>query len=524
MSLFGSYFNAIEEFVKKENRLPSVTSQNINERRLANWIKTQQKNSNQGNFHETIKWKTFKKQNANLFSSEQKNQEVTEQIKIPKKQPWIEKWKNNFKKLKTFIRTEERLPRSDSLDTTEVELYNWTQSYNKVHIKNLQKNLSNWIVDAWENLIEKCVGPFLTRENFLNNIWIVQNNSEEEQYDLEEKQYDSEEEQYDSENDSENDEDDQDEYDRNNVKFKTVYENKESEIAEKYENETLKDESTESLKNNENDQLNPETKEIDQSNIALEQMTPEFFEEKLNSLIHYIRKKRILPKWGSKSIEVKQLIMLITTRELQCSQQINESSLQSTQRWLQLTQRWQQFRQECSNIFLIYNDGFIKNEKWHEAWNQVWDENLKKLETFVEEKKRIPLDTSNNIYEIDLFVWLKEQNKLYTKQRKQHIVNDQVKKWEKFVNDHVEILPMDWKIWRACFAFTQNLIETENRLPERNAGPYESYVAKWFKKQFRFYRLRKGLMEHEEYRTLWANFLITYHDFFLNDLYDLGII
>jgi superfamily II DNA or RNA helicase len=149
----------VEEYISKNNKLPSRSSKDINISKIANWIHIQEQNyknnRNIMNINEEIrkKWEDFIEKYEELF----KNKE--------------EIWAYNFKIIEDYIILKNNLPLTTSKDKNISFLARWigTQKQNYKNNRNVMKNEE--IKKKWEDFIEKYEELFLdNKEKWYNNL------------------------------------------------------------------------------------------------------------------------------------------------------------------------------------------------------------------------------------------------------------------------------------------------------------------------------------------------------------------
>ena len=151
----------VEEYILKNNKLPSRSSKDINISKIANWIHIQEQNyKNNRNImkiNEEIrkKWEDFIEKYEELFLNKN-NEEI---------------WTYNFKKIEDYIILKNNLPLTTSKDKNISFLARWisTQKQNYKNNKTVMKNEE--IKKKWEEFIEKYEELFLdNKEKWYNNL------------------------------------------------------------------------------------------------------------------------------------------------------------------------------------------------------------------------------------------------------------------------------------------------------------------------------------------------------------------
>lgn len=129
--------------------------------------------------------------------------------------------------------------------------------------------------------------------------------------------------------------------------------------------------------------------------------------------------------------------------------------------------QWDEFKNKYSTYF---------NEK-----NNIWNEKLTLVITFIEKNKKLPSENKDRKDEYDLRVWLKTQDKIYNKNKFEND-NDKKINFEKFLLNHSDLFVKmaNLDLWIDKYEEFVKFIEKNNRLPrekvesEKNLGIWKS--------------------------------------------------
>ena len=148
-------YDLVKEFIKINNNKPSISSDEINEKILANWIIDQKQNY---------------KNKERLMNNEIFYNEWTKFIELNEKLflTCEERWNVNFNLLQKYIDENKKLPSSNNSDVKISNLGNWFLKQNNDYKKETMKKNKNRY-DKWKKLIEQNKNLFLTKDE----IWEI---------------------------------------------------------------------------------------------------------------------------------------------------------------------------------------------------------------------------------------------------------------------------------------------------------------------------------------------------------------
>ncbi len=159
----------------------------------------------------------------------------------------------------------------------------------------------------------------------------------------------------------------------------------------------------------------------------------------------------------------------------------------------------------------LYKQYFVSN-------NEIWNNKLLKLKTFINNNKRKPLHTSNNIDEINLVTWMSQQIKCFKNKSHGMIDDTRFNKWTQFMEEYKEYFISDEIKWQNYFKQTKKFIDTYNKRPsEVSKNEQEKNLGRWLQTQLRNYRNKTEGMKDETRYVLWRQFMEEYSDYILVD-------
>ena len=128
--------------------------------------------------------------------------------------------------------------------------------------------------------------------------------------------------------------------------------------------------------------------------------------------------------------------------------------------------KWEEFIQGHEYLF-------ISNE-------EIWQNNLEKLETYIQENNKLPSmrDTDPEIKKLG--EWLTNQRKNYNK-KSNVMKNNEIKiKWEEFIQDHEDLFLSNEEIWQNNLEKLETYIQENNKLPAgSNTDPEIKKLGGW---------------------------------------------
>jgi superfamily II DNA or RNA helicase len=174
--------------------------------------------------------------------------------------------------------------------------------------------------------------------------------------------------------------------------------------------------------------------------------------------------------------------------------------------------------QECWKKFVgdeKYREYFMSNE-------EVWYNNLKKVEKFINIENKRPLQQSKNQDEKFLGAWIGTQSNNYNKQI--NIMKDEKIQecWRKFVTDekYKEYFISNEDVWHDNLEKVKKFIDTENKRPSSTSkNQYEKYLGLWIVTQSKNYNKKTHIMSDEKIRESWEKFVTDekYKEYFMSN-------
>jgi ribosomal RNA-processing protein 8 len=133
-------FEELKKFIDENNKTPSQRSTNEKEKKLGQWISSQQKKY---------------KRKINRMKNEKKYNLWTEFLEEYKEyfKDWDEIWKENFEELKKFINENKRRPNSSIKNENKLAV--WIGTHNRNYKKKAEKMKDEMRYNLWSNFLEE---------------------------------------------------------------------------------------------------------------------------------------------------------------------------------------------------------------------------------------------------------------------------------------------------------------------------------------------------------------------------------
>jgi superfamily II DNA or RNA helicase len=527
----------VKKFIDTENKRPSCTSKNQDEKYLGSWIRTQFNNYNK---------KTH-------IMKDKKIQEYWEKFVGDKKYKEYlmlndDVWYDNLEKVKKFIDTENKRPPRISKNHDEKYLGAWINAQLNNYNKKTRIMSDKKIQECWE----KFVGDEKYTEYFMSNddAWYDNLEKVKKFIDKENKR---------PANSSKN----QDEKylgawintQLTNYNKKTQIMN-DKKIRESWKKFVGDEKYKEYFMENDNawyDNLEKVKKFIDAENKRPSSSSKNYDEKYLGRWIQHQSKnykkktermsnKKIQESWkkfvGDEKYKeyfmsnddawydnlekVKKFIDAENKRPLTCSKNQDEKYLGL---WIQHQSTGYNKKIDIMKDKKIQEswEKFVGDEKYKEyfmANEEVWYDNLEKVKKFIDTENKRPTQCSNNQNEKYLGAWIQTQSAGYNK--KTYIMKDEkiYKSWETFVGDekYKEYFMSNNEVWYDNLEKVKKFIDTENKRPSSiSKNQDEKSLGLWICNQLTKYNKQTGIMKDEKIYEYWKKFISNkkYKEYFM---------
>jgi hypothetical protein len=221
----------------------------------------------------------------------------------------------------------------------------------------------------------------------------------------------------------------------------------------------------------------------------------EIWQTTYDNLIKFINEHKKRPSDSSKNIEEKHLGCWI------CNQQNNYKKNENSMK--------------DANKRLLWEELLNNYKEYLMTFDEIWQTTYYNLIKFINEHKKRPSETSKNIEEKQLGMWISTQQNNYKKNDR--AMKDANKRllWEELLNNYKEYLMTLDEKWHTTY---DNLIkfmnEHKKRPSESSKNIEEKQLAKWVSHQQSNYKNNENSMKDADKRLLWEELLNNYKEYF----------
>jgi len=217
---------------------------------------------------------------------------------------------------------------------------------------------------------------------------------------------------------------------------------------------------------------------------------------RLQEVSSYIDKNGKRPAESNKDTEIKRLGQWISR------QQHNYSKTEQIMKNEEIRELWEQFIKK-------YETYFISNE---EQWKNV----LKEVSEYIDEYKMKPSPHNKDTEIKRLGSWISNQQTNYSK-TKDIMKNEEIRElWEQFIKKYQEYFISNEEQWKMCLQEVMNYIDENEKIPSTiDKDSKIKKMRQWIKNQQRNYTNKKYIMENEEIRELWKQFVKKYKKYLI---------
>jgi len=165
---------------------------------------------------------------------------------------------------------------------------------------------------------------------------------------------------------------------------------------------------------------------------------------------------------------------------------------------------WKQFLEE-------YNEYFISDE-------ENWYINFQKLKDYINEHKKLPPHGSNDDVEKKIASWLSNQQHKYKHKIKGMKSHERYDLWRQFLEEYMEYFINDEENWYINFQKLKDFINENKRRPTKESKDnVEKKIGNWISIQNTNYKIKKDGMKSQERCDVWKQFLEEYNEYVISD-------
>jgi superfamily II DNA or RNA helicase len=374
----------------------------------------------------------------------------------------IEKWKENLNKLENYIIENGKLPSTTDKDINIKSLASWVITSQIRKYKNNTGIMKNEeIKKQWEEFTEKYKELFKSNEKK----WI------------------------------------------NNLKKLEEYINKYNKLpSNKSKDKNIKILGTwlstqkDNYKKNEcimklNEDIRKEWEEFIEKYNEYFKSDIEKWKENLNKLENYIIENEKLPSRISKYKDIKVLSKWLSYQH--DNYKNNEYNMKNED----IKKQWEEFTEKYSEYF--------------KSDIEKWIDNLKKLDNYIIENRKLPSPENKDINIKYSGLWLYNQKNNY-KNNTGIMKNEEIRnQWEEFIEKYKELFKSNEEKWIDNLKELEEYINKYNKLPpQRYKDKNIKILGTWLSTQKNNYKNNTNIMKNEEIRKEWEEFIEKYKELF----------
>jgi hypothetical protein len=220
--------------------------------------------------------------------------------------------------------------------------------------------------------------------------------------------------------------------------------------------------------------------------------------ENLDKVNVFILKYNKRPLQSSKNAEEKRLGLWISTQHQNYKNKLRGMKIQ--ERYNALTQ-------------------FLKDyDEYFKSCDEIWNENIDKVITFINEYKNLPSKHSKNAEEKRLGLWISKQQQNY-KNRTDGMKNkERYNTWTQFLEDNKQYFKDNNEIWNENLDKVNVFINEHKKLPSKHSkNAEEKRLGYWLSDQQTNYKNKKEGMKIQERYNVWTEFLKKNKEYFKNE-------
>jgi len=183
--------------------------------------------------------------------------------------------------------------------------------------------------------------------------------------------------------------------------------------------------------------------------------------------------------------------------------------------------RWIEYQKinYMNNLYLM-KDEYIKKkfedflEKYKELFKtnkEILFNNLNEVEKYILKNCKLPPNNSKDKNIMKMATWINHQ-----KERVYKNINEEIRKvWETFINKYKELFKSYKEIWFDNLKQVEEYILKNRKLPSYNSKDKNIInIYNWIETQKKTYKIKIAIMNNEEIRKIWQEFIDKYSDLF----------
>ena len=221
------------------------------------------------------------------------------------------------------------------------------------------------------------------------------------------------------------------------------------------------------------------------------------WEEKLTMIEEYIREYGRLPSKDNNNRTYKgSLGSWVSTQKQNYKNKIRIMKIEA------IRVMWENFIERNNKLFLTSKE--------------LWIENKNNIEDYIRQNNKLPSQNEKYDNIILLANWLSSQKQCY-KNKKYIMKNEDIRViWEDFVEKYQQLFKSNKEVWIDKLRYVEDYIQTNQQLPSSTDKDKDvSILGSWVCRQKKNYIDKYHIMENEEIRIIWENFVEKYQELFM---------
>ena len=226
----------------------------------------------------------------------------------------------------------------------------------------------------------------------------------------------------------------------------------------------------------------------------------EKWKENLNKIKNYIIENGKLPSQHNKDKNIRSLALWVKTYQKPIYK--NNKGIMKNK---EIRKQWNEFNEKYSYLF--------------KSDIEKWKENLNKLENYIIENEKLPLQPEKDKNIKYLYYWLSFQ-KMYYKINEGIMKNEEIRKqWEEFIKKYNKYFKSDIEKWKENLNKLEEYIIENKKIPSTiDKDKNIKILGHWIANQKTHYKNNTNIMKDEEIKKQLEEFIEKYNEYFKSDI------
>jgi superfamily II DNA or RNA helicase len=223
--------------------------------------------------------------------------------------------------------------------------------------------------------------------------------------------------------------------------------------------------------------------------LGIKEFRAKTWKDKLQMLQNYLQQNGKLPSSESEDPKTRQLGLWNLTQK--------RDYKNKTMKIKERKELWKNFT--------------TQNNQLYRTRERIWLDHLNNLEIHIKDKRSLPSEEDKKDIRLKkLGKWCSEQ-RLHYKNSKGILKYENIRNiWFKFTQRYTDLFMSEEEQWKHKLAKAEDYIDTHQKLPQINDTEEIKSLAKWLYRQNENYKNDKGMLNIDELRQIWRQFLDKY--------------